>query len=234
MRQPVDYAALAEVLAALSYGARLELLDLLRFPHTAGEIRLTPQRTLAGENPDRPASKQAVQAHLDRLVDTGLVRVETVGSDARGTNRYVVNAQRFYAVTEDLRLLNVRYAGRGGVGDATGTLGSASESEETRGPRLSLAHGVYEGKVFPLAPADERWTIGRHRSAAVSLDYDPYVSMEHAIVARIDGAYHITDVRDSKNGTMVNWRLVPKGGSRALRAGDIVGVGRSMLVFALD
>lgn len=233
----IDYEDLAETLAALSYPARLELLDILRFPHTAAEIRLAPHRVVAGENPDRAVSKQAVQAHLDKLVDAGLVRVATIDVGGRQANQFLVNSQRFYAVVEDLRRLCVRYAGRGPVGDHTGTLGGAATGGAMVGPRLTLVHGVYEAKAFPLTAdtaRDGRWTIGRQRGVAVSLDYDPYVSGEHAHVRLGPKGYELVDDRESKNGTFVNWELVPKGGSRPLRAADIIGVGRSLLCFATE
>lgn len=234
-RFPPDYAGLADVLGALAYGARLELLDMLRFPHTAGEIRLNPHRHAAGANPDRAISKQAVQAHLDKLVDVGLVRVEQVTVEGRATNRYAANVQQLYSLVEDLRGLCVRYAGRGPVGSATGTLAAPAQPVEARGPRLTLVHGVYEGKAFPLTDEtarDGRWVIGRQRLAPISLDYDPFVSGEHAFVSRVDGGFSVTDAPRSKNGTMLNWTPLPRGGTAALRPGDVVSVGRSHLVFA--
>lgn len=234
---PVDYEDLAETLSALSYPARLQLLDILRFPHTAAEVRLTPTRVVAGENPERAVTKQAVQAHLDKLVDAGLVRVTSVELGGRQANEFIVNSQRFYAIVEDLRRLCVRYAGRGPVGDQTGTLGGAPAGAAPRGPRLTLVHGVYEAKAFPLTSAtarEGRWTIGRQRGVGVSLDYDPYVSGEHAHVTLGPKGYTLTDAAESKNGTFVNWEPLPKGGSQLLRAADIIGVGRSLLCFAPD
>ncbi|HUR69934.1 MAG TPA: FHA domain-containing protein [Candidatus Thermoplasmatota archaeon] len=233
----VDYVDLAETLQALSYPARLELLDILRFPHTAAEVKLTPHRVVAGENPERAVSKQAVQAHLDKLVDAGLVRVTTTERGGRQVNEFLVNSQRFYAIVEDLRRLCVRYAGRGPVGDQTGTLGSPAPTGAPRGPRLTLVHGVYEAKVFPLVAEtarEGRWTIGRQRGVAVSLDYDPYVSSEHAHLTLGPKGYTLTDAADSKNGTFVNWEPLPKGGSVLLRSADILGVGRSLLCFAAE
>lgn len=234
-RLPIDYAGLAESLDVLGYGARLELLDILRFPHTVSEIRLSPTRQAEGENPDRAISKQAVQAHLDKLVDVGLVRVEQVMLEGRAVNRYVANAQQLYGVVEEMRSLCVRYAGRGPVGNLTGTLGAAPSPDAPRGPRLTLVHGVYEGKAFPLAKetaVGERWVIGRQRNASVSLDYDPFVSSEHAAVSREGDAFVLHDLPRSKNGTFVNWTPIPKAGSVRLRGGDVIGVGRSFLVFA--
>lgn len=66
---------------------------------------------------------------------------------------------------------------------------------------------------------------------AVCLDYDPYVSLENAAVARAGDGFDVSDLPQSKNGTAVNWEVLPKGGRRELRPGDLIGVGRSLLLF---
>jgi DNA-binding transcriptional ArsR family regulator len=231
---PLDYEALAAYLDALSYPNRLELLDKLRFPHFLGEIRLAARRA-QGLSPHRPSSRQAVQGHIDKLVEAGLVRVEHVEQGGKTLNRFSVNAQKLYALTEDLRRLSTMPMHRAEGGDTTGTLGHAPSPAEAEGPRLVLVHGVYEGRAYRLdrpAEAAPRWVIGRKRSAAVSLDYDPFVSLEHAVVERGASGFAITDLDASKNGTAVNWRMLAKGQPRPLRSGDIVGVGRSLLCFA--
>lgn len=236
-RVPVDYEDLAEFLAALAYPARLELLDRLRFPHTLSEIRLAARRAPDDGGEERVAARQTVQAHLDKLAEVGLVEVDRIQRDGREMPRYVVSPPKLYAITEELRRLSTMYAGSGGTGDATGTLVAAASAEESKGPRLVLAHGVYEGKVFALAEDsahEGRWTIGRKRGLAIALDYDPYVSLEHAHVEKRGGRFVLVDHPQSKNGTSVNWRLLAPGGSRPLKAGDVVGVGRTLLAYAAD
>jgi DNA-binding transcriptional ArsR family regulator len=234
----VDYARLAEFLTALAYPARLELLRILRFPHLASEIRLAPRRVEEGENPQRTSSKQTIQAHLDKLVDSDLVRVEPTGEGGRKANVYSVNSQKVYAVTEDLRKVSAIYAGRGAIGEVTAPLGHATgEPQAAKGPRLVLVHGLYEGKAYALdkrlAP-DGQWLIGRRRGIAISLDYDPYVSLENAVVRRRGDDFILEDLPDSKNGTSANWELLAKGRPHVLQPADVVGVGRSLLVFARD
>lgn len=231
---PVDYETLAEFLSALAYPMRLELLDLLRFPHTLAEIRLSPHRVEPGGNPDRPAAKQTILGHLDKLIDAGLVRTEEVEQQGRQVPSYTVNPQKLYALTEEMRRLSVRYAGTGVGGDETGTLAPAAARERVEGPRLVLVHGVYEGKSFPLNPktaTDGRWVIGRRSALAVSLDYDPFVSLENTAVVESGGRHRVVDLEASKNGTSVNWAYLPRGGTRDLQTGDIIGVGRSTLLF---
>jgi DNA-binding transcriptional ArsR family regulator len=232
----VDYGSLAEFLAALAYPARLELLRILRFPHIASDIKLAPLRVEPGENPERTSSKQTVQAHLDKLVDADLVRVEPAGEGTRNALVYSVNSQKVYAVTEDLRKVSTIYAGKGGVGEVTGTLGGAPrEAPSAAGPRLVLVHGLYEGKSYPLdarSGVDGQWVVGRRRGIAISLDYDPYVSLENSVLRREGDRFLVEDLAESKNGTSVNWEPLPKGRPRALKPADVLGVGRSLLVFA--
>lgn len=223
---------LADHLSAIGYPVRLELLEILRYPRTLGEIRVAPQRVRGG-GPGRPAARQTVQHHLDKLVETGLLRVSKVERGGKVVPQYVVNVQKLYAMTEELRRLATRPALSPEM-DATGTLSEKPTATPTEGPRLVLAHGAYEGRSFSLdakASSEGRWVIGRKRGLAVCLDYDPYVSLENAALTLAEGGYLLTDLRTSKNGTSVNWVPLPRGGSRALRPGDMVGVGRSLLSF---
>lgn len=229
----MDYATLAEFLGALAYPVRLQLLDALRFPRTLGEIRVAPHRALAGANPDRSLARPTVLGHLEKLVEKELVRVDHVEQGGKAVARYVVNPARLYALMEELRRLSVRHAGRGVAEDATGTVEPFVDVPPPEGPRLMLVHGVYEGKAFPLdasSAANDEWAIGRDRGLPVSLDYDPYVSATNAVVRRHGEGYAVADL-GSKNGTSVNWVPLPPHGARLLRAGDVIGVGRSRLSF---
>jgi pSer/pThr/pTyr-binding forkhead associated (FHA) protein len=89
--------------------------------------------------------------------------------------------------------------------------------------------------VFPLdarTRGDQRgWVIGRRRSLAVGLDYDPFVSQEHAEVLPVQGGFEVRDLETNKNGTSLNWEPLARGGSRLLEQGDVIGVGRTLLLF---
>ncbi|HLE47820.1 MAG TPA: FHA domain-containing protein, partial [Candidatus Thermoplasmatota archaeon] len=105
----------------------------------------------------------------------------------------------------------------------------------TTGPRLVLVHGLYEGKSYALDPRlapEGEWRIGRRRGIAVSLDYDPYISLENSVVRRTGDKLTIEDLPGSKNGTSVNWEPLAKGRAHVLKPVDVIGVGRSLLVFA--
>jgi DNA-binding transcriptional ArsR family regulator len=235
-RGPVDYVALAEALDALTYPARLELLDILRTPHSLTDIKLRPHRVRPGENPDRPVALPTTLRHLQRLEDAGLVRSQRAEQDGRRVPIYFVNPSRLYELTEELRRLSVMYAGHGLPAEATGTLGGGARASAVRGPRLVLVHGVYEGKAYPLSTAtapDSRWIIGRRRGLPVALDYDPYVSLENTVLTERHREFFVTDL-GSKNGTTLNWVPLAKGEAKPLMPGYVVGVGRSLLCFATD
>ncbi|HVM46096.1 MAG TPA: FHA domain-containing protein [Candidatus Thermoplasmatota archaeon] len=228
-----DYATLADFLGALAYPPRLELLDLLRFPKTLAEIRLAAPRAHAGAQAERPLARATVLGHLDILVERDLVRKEAVEQGGREVPRYAVNPPRLYALMEELRRLVVWHSGRGLAVDATGTVAHDAEPAEASGPRLVLVHGLYDGRAYPLLDATAqgaRWVVGRDARCAVPLAYDPFVSQQHAAIERDGDAFVLVDL-GSKNGTRVNWRLVPSGGARRLAAGDIIDVGRSRLSF---
>ena len=231
---PIDYEDLGEALSALGYGTRLQLLDHLRMPHTVQEIILTPRRQRGPGAPARAAARQTVQFHIAKLVEAGLVREELVEQDGRAVHRYAVNPQKLYSLVEELRRLSVMRAARDAAGEGTGTLSPSPSPRAVAGPRLVLVHGVYEGKSFALAAQtarEGRWGIGRKRDLAVCLDYDPYVSVENAHVTAAQGKHRLTDEPGSKNGTWLNWELLDKGATVELTAGDIVGVGRSLLCY---
>ncbi|HVL86595.1 MAG TPA: FHA domain-containing protein [Candidatus Thermoplasmatota archaeon] len=96
-------------------------------------------------------------------------------------------------------------------------------------PRLIVVHGPHIGQEARLEN-QERVRIGRDRACDLSLEFDTYTSGEHAEVTRVRGEIGVVDLF-SRNGTYVNWRRLPPGGFRALLPGDVVGVGRNLLVF---
>ena len=231
---PIDYLTLAEFLSTLGYPVRLALLDKLRLPHKAAEIKLTPHRVDPGHSQDRPLARQTVQSHLDKLVEHGLVLTETTEEGGRTTTYYTANPSRLYALLEDMRRLTLRYAGSGQGPAATGTIGNKVKPVRAEGPRLLLVHGVYEGKVFRLdgeSAVDGAWTIGRRKGLPIALDYDPYVSTQNAVIERDGDGFLLRDLEKSKNGTLVNWHRLERGSTHELRSGDVIGVGKSLLSF---
>lgn len=235
----IDFLRLEAHLKVLAYANRLELLSLLRKPKTLDEIRLTPGVSQAGESADRPISRQAVQNHVDQLVEAGVIRVgKTDRKGKRSVNEYVLDQARLFAVLEELRKVGTFAPFVTLDPFTTEGIAESKEADWEPGPKLVLVHGVHEGRSFALKPSQVKpprgWVVGRGTGVHVSLDYDPYVSSENAEVLKTPNGWRLLDLRSAKNGTFLNWKRVPVGGEVPLRGGDVVGVGRSFLVFRED
>lgn len=231
----IDFDRLSHFLKALANPNRLELLYQLRFPHTAGEIALTPKRSEAEGNPDRLISRQAVERHIALLETIGVVRSQKSTRDGRPVDEYVVNHLNLFAIVEEMRKLTLIKAHTPVDALAT-TAGQpvAHAGAVERGPRLILVSGVWEGRAYPMKPdaaGAGKWRVGRKEGLEVRLDYDPFISNENSEVVFEGGKYWLHDVPGSRNGTALNYDPLPKGGKAQLEAGDIIGVGRSLLVF---
>jgi DNA-binding transcriptional ArsR family regulator len=235
MAEKLNTTRLADYLKVLANPNRLELLHALREPKSVSEIELHPEVVREGENPERPISHQAVRDHLARLRQIGVLVVQRGERDGNIVDEYALNQQMLYAIVEELRLLGELRSEAPGAVEAT--LAGPKEAAPVRdeGPRFVLVRGQAEGRVFPLRKetlsADRGWIVGRKRGLAVSLDYDPFVSTENAEVLLTGSGFSIMDIRSSRNGTLVNFKPLPRGGSSPLQNGDIVTVGRTNLVF---
>lgn len=234
----VDLDELEGSLDVLAYRNRLELLRLLREPRTLGEIELTPGPEQAGAHPDRPISREAVRKHVNKLVDAGLVRRGTTArADGREVHEYVVDHRRLFAVAQELTKLSTLEATVPLDPMETIDLDQADKAGWTPGAKLVLARGVREGRAFPLLQADldpgrdRGWVVGRSEDADVSLTYDPYVSAENAEILPDGDGFRLLDLRSATNRTYLNWETLPVGGEAELESGDVIGVGRSLLVF---
>lgn len=221
------YAALAEHLEALASPTRLDLLATLRTPRAVSEIRVMPTHSREGENPDRPLSRQGIQRHLDTLLDAGLV--ERLPDDARARgDAFVLNHERLFALVDEIRSL-ARLRPVAAARPRETLDGPASKRASLpEPPRLLVAYGRDDGVAYPLdGKPGAAWRIGRSAACEIRLDYDPYLSQEHARVTRSPSGFELEDA-GSRNGTLLNWE--PVEGKRALRSGDLVTVGRCVLV----
>jgi DNA-binding transcriptional ArsR family regulator len=228
-RENLDVERLSTYLKALANPARLELLWLLRIPTASSDIVLTPRRRDESLSPSRPMSRQAVEEHLQGLEELGVVeRMED--AEGKSTQR-VLNQARLFALLEELRALTaIRPSVRV---DVDATLASGAEAgapDWVPGPKLVLASGPLEGRAFPLA-GEGPWGIGRSRGQVVALSYDPYASAEHARIVAHGKGHALEAFAEARNACRVNFAPLAPGGRRVLRAGDIVGVGRSLLVY---
>lgn len=96
--------------------------------------------------------------------------------------------------------------------------------------RRVLLQFVEEGRTreFPLEGVSA-CRIGRSEQSSVVLGGDGRVSRNHALVQRMDtGGYYLSDL-GSRNGTVLNGRLVAT--PTALKSGDVIRLGGYELVF---
>ena len=226
-----DYAELSRYLRVLSEPNRLALLRKLQFPHALADIDLQPSRPGTALSATRALSRQAVHEHLGKLRDLGLVQARSAERDGRGVTEYVVNHARLFVLLEELRRLSLIRAAREEASQATvaGRPETPADAPMPKGRALVLASGPFEGSSYPLEGAGP-WLIGRDDDLAVALTYDPFVSKHNTRLALQGGTLLAHDLPGNRNGTRVNWRPLPPGGSAPLAAGDMLGVGRSLLV----
>jgi pSer/pThr/pTyr-binding forkhead associated (FHA) protein len=92
---------------------------------------------------------------------------------------------------------------------------------------FQVLEGIDKGRTFRELPTPV--TIGREEGNVLRLN-DERVSRFHAKVQADGGEIILTDL-ESTNGTRVNGHVVQ---IRRLRAGDRVGVGRSLLLFGTE
>jgi hypothetical protein len=222
-----DDETLAATFAALGSLPRLALLREIRVPRTLREIEIQGSR----KDAERVVARQTVREHLDRLERVGLALSRDALRAGGPTREYHLNHPMFFSLSEELReLAQARSIVEPRV--STVPLDAAGQPEQ-RGPRLVLLKGADEERVFPLRapdpPEEMAWTLGRSREAAISLDYDPFVSMENSVVRAARGRLTLENVPSSRNGTRLNLRRIE--GPAPLAHGDVVHVGRSALVY---
>lgn len=234
----VNKRHLALVLEALANENRLELLEQLRLPRAVSEIELTPGQAREGENSERLISRQAVRAHVQKLMEIGVVLARRSRRGAATVDEHVLNHPRLFAILEDLRSLGALQSQGPLPPGADATLDGSVPAESLRlgSPRVMIVKGLHEGRAFALKPTEidgeERgWIIGRKPGLAVPLDYDPYVSSQNSEITFDGVRWTLHDLRTSRNGTALNFAKLPKGETARLEHGDVIGVGRSLLLF---
>lgn len=218
----LDFDALARDLAPLGYAKRLELLHFLVRPHYLEEVASHLKM-----------ARQAAQKHIDQLLDIGVIKKQP-GQRASGpVVEYVVVPQRLFVLAEEFSKLGVLKP-LGATEEALYRTQAVTRAPKAAaalpGPALVMVHGNKTAVSFRLGPPPGPWTIGRDADRTICIDYDPFVSNRHAEVKLKDGQHVLVDTF-STNGTMLNWEPLPRGGESPLRPGDVVGVGKSLLVF---
>lgn len=219
-KTPVDPQGLASTLEPLAFGKRIQILSLLTQPHYLEEIAS-----------ELGVARQTAKKHVDKLLSIDVIEKQQGQRPSGPVVEYVVVPQRLFEISEEFAKLGVLKPE-----DEAADLSRTQAATETPaadadpiGPRFVLAHGMDRGRVFPLHGSDP-WRIGREPDSEVALEYDPFVSNQHAEVTRAGGEHRLADAY-STNGTFLNGARIERGGEVTLSPGDIVEVGKSVLVF---
>lgn len=231
----IRFEELAQRLEVLANGNRLKLLHQLLKPKALSEIDLRPGTVKAGENPLRPISRQAVQRHLERLASIGITATFRARRGKSLVDVHTINYPRLFAMVEDLRSLGQLRPAQEAENLATIAGTGTPAPAPGFGPLLVIVRGLQEGTTYPLHDAacttPGRWVLGRKRGVPVCIDYDPYVSAENTEFARRGEKIVVRSMPASRNGTRVNWRLLGPDEAESLRHGDVIGVGKTLLLF---
>lgn len=223
----VDFEGLANALSPLSNPTRLELLHYLTRPRYLEEIASKLKM-----------SRQAAQKHVDQLLEIGVIRKQQGHRESGPVVEYLVVPQRLFTINEEFGRLGVlKPEDDLNVLERTSPA-IPSKTGPSRGglppvPMLVLVHGMKIGSQYPLMGppgSGGAWLIGRDQKADVCLDYDPFASNRHAEVRKTADGFAVVDAF-STNGTMLNWERLERGEVANLRSGDVIGVGKTLLLF---
>ncbi|MHB8586896.1 MAG: FHA domain-containing protein [Thermoplasmatota archaeon] len=217
-----DELTLDRRLKALAHPSRLALVTYLREPHYLEEIASTLK-----------LSRTAAKEHVDSLLAAGFIR-DRKGTRPTGTVvEYELVLAQIFDLLEELRE-DAQLEARPDASYAPRTTGGADVLpgfDRSGAPELLVVSGLRPGLRRDLArsmslPA----IIGRQPDAQVVLDWDRKVSNRHAQVAQNGGIFEITDLF-STNGTRLNGVLLRGGQPVPLRPGDLIQMGRTLLLF---
>lgn len=241
----VDTERLSTVLSALGNRQRLDILRQLTTPKNVGEIEATREeksKDADGGTREVPLTRQAILSHISKLEEVDLVDTRVAQGEGSHTKEYYAREDHLFMVLEEVRTLGnlAMESATGGVPDRTLVQQAEPETQDHEDAlaQLILIRGIREGRVFPLHSKTEpmEWLIGRERQVGgeevdVPLEYDLFISRKHAVLTREDGAFKLRDA-ESLNGTILNWDRELRGGDEVeLEHGDVIGVGRSLLLF---
>lgn len=216
--------ALAIALKALAHPNRLHLLRFTTEPRTIEEIAS-----------ELGLARQSAQAHLDQLLELGVVEARRGRGDRGPVTYYVVVVARLFEIYDRLGM-------RLGIlatemdEDVRSHLPTsplapgATPAAAPATPRVTIVHGMRVGLTVPLL-GNGPWLIGRDPAAQISLDYDPFVSNRHAELRRSPrGGFELADMFSS-NGVWVDWAKLPRGGQATLASGSLLRIGKTLLHF---
>lgn len=218
----VDVDALAEPLKALANPKRLALLRFLREPHYLEEIAS-----------ELKMSRQAAQEHVALLVEAGLLEKAAGERPSGPVVEYRLVRQRYFSLFEDLRVLGATLP----EADAEAlqrTLAGPAQAPGARAEQAELlvVGGFSPGLCAPLqrGSAGAALVLGRDPASGLVLDWDLMVSNRHAEVRPQPKGHLVVDLF-SRNGTYLNGTRIPGGTPVPMRSGDLLQVGRTMVVY---
>lgn len=215
----VDREALADAFTVLSNERRLRLLEYLTEPHYVREIAS-----------HLGIARQAAQRHVDKLHEAGLVEKRRGERESGPVTVYVLAPERLFEIKERFAQLGKLEASETGDLTRTRVEGLPTGGQpRCEGPALVVAHGREPGQVFELDGSDP-WLVGRDSKNDIHLGYDPFASNRHAEIQRTSEGHTVVD-RFSTNGTYRNWDRLDRGGQAPLTDGDVLRVGRTLLVY---
>lgn len=215
--------ALASAMRSLSNAKRLRLLRFLVEPHYLEDIAR-----------DLGVARQSAQEHVDQLLAQGLIEATRGRGDHGPVTAYVTNLPRLFDIYDQLGhqlgLVDRDMSERIHANARTAPLEGASVARAAGDtPRVTIVHGIRIGQTV-LLEGEGPWLIGRDPHALLCLDYDHYVSHRHAEIRRTRGGFELADLYSS-NGTWLDWRAIPRGGTSQLVNGGLLRVGKSLVLF---
>lgn len=227
----LDLELVAQRLGPLGSAVRLRLLRFLTQPHYLEEIASHLKM-----------NRFAAKRHVDVLLRIGLIRSVAGHRESGPVRDYLVAPEAFFELYDAVRVVGELRPARdtfsGSLPAAlnrTRVAPASADPGRARSPfpYFVVVYGAEIGRVHALVPRPEgtlRWGIGRDSKAEVPLETDPFVSNRHARISRHGSDYVLTDTYSS-NGTWINWDRIPEGESATLEQGDVVGVGKTLLIF---
>lgn len=217
----LDLAAMASWLKPLASPLRLEILRYLRHPHYLEEVASHLGLT-----------RQATRRHLDQLVAIGALERRPGVRSTGPVTEYVTSGQALFRIHDKFELLG-SLSSTDAVPNAV-TLpatGAARRGGLEQGPALCVVRGMETGRLLRLdGPGRDHWVVGRDGRCQIALPWDPFVSTRHAELRREGRRFLVTDLR-STNGSQVNWSPLLPGASVPLGHGDLLGFGRTLLLY---
>lgn len=217
---PLDPEEIAQRFEALAHPRRVELLRFLREPHYLREVAS-----------HLGVSRQAAHHHLQRLVDDGLLE-RREGRRASGTvTEYVVAPEALAPVHDAVERVQGNGARSPGEHPRAREGGPPPAQTPPQPRGLWVLRGLDAGAVLDLPRgADGPWSVGRDGACDLVLEADPYVAARHAEVWRDGDGYRIQDLA-STDGVRHNGRRLDRRGETRLRHGDVLGLGRSLILY---